>query len=83
MKAGSALDIVANTPSVFCPGAKHTWVGRSRDVLGVLPAIGSSKSDPLRFEVTRDGYRYLGGRGFVALGSGHVLHFRGHRSKLP
>lgn len=63
---------------LFCPGARHTWLGTHTGVKGVFDYIESDPSDPLVFDVTAAGYRYAGGKGYVAFDEqNHIVHLTG------
>jgi hypothetical protein len=66
---------------LFCPGARHRWLGRSEEIEGLFSSITSSRDNPLVFEVTPTGYRYVGGRGYVEFRFAPVIRFLGTETR--
>jgi hypothetical protein len=81
--SGTSLKVELKTMSIrngevvgdmWCPRALHRWMGTLR-FRGYT--IASNKDRPLLFQVTRDqGYRYVGGEGFVLLPTGKKVNLK-------
>jgi hypothetical protein len=74
-RLGGDVQWAAGKALLWCPGARHTWKGTSRDVQGgALKLIESDPDAPLVFEVTaRGGYVYKEGAGKVVLADGTTV----------
>jgi hypothetical protein len=68
---GGTLSMRNSKMTLFCWGAKHTWMG-TLTYAGYT--FASDATDPLVFEVTESqGYLYVGGKGTVTLPNGTAV----------
>lgn len=68
---GGTLSMRNNVWVLWCPGAKHAWVG-TLTYKGYT--FASDESDPLKFMVDSQGaYKYIGGKGKVTQPDGKVI----------
>ncbi|MGH8549322.1 MAG: hypothetical protein ACRERU_12130 [Methylococcales bacterium] len=75
-ETGGAVHYDGKGARIFCPPARHTWIGRSVDIAnGAILEITSSDDAPLVFEVdATKGYLYVEGRGQVRLNDGSLIN---------
>jgi hypothetical protein len=77
VQLGGTLEFAAGRALVWCSGARHRWKGLNKKPSDALSLVASSSVQPLELEVTKDGYRYRRGRGYLVLENGQIVGFPG------